>query len=287
MRLLDSHAHLGAPELALRVQDLLDRARAAGVVGVVVVGAGYGVGPNGVAVALAEEHRDVFATVGVHPHDAAEWGEIAEQAIDGWASAKEVCAIGECGLDYWYERSPRDVQRECLRAQIRLARAYHKPLVIHVRPSRDSRDAFDDILAIFDDEGADQCGGVIHCFTGDEPFARACLERDFDISFSGILTFKAADDLRDVARALPLERLMIETDSPLLAPVPHRGKRNEPALVVEVARCLAEVRGIAVDEIAECTTERACLRFGLELSPAPPRATMRKTAGGAAEEPRE
>ena len=154
------------------------------------VGAGYGVGANAGAVMLAGENAGIWASVGVHPHDAAEWSVIAETALDGWLSHSRVVAVGECGLDYWYEHSPRDAQAEALRAQIRIARAVAKPLVIHVRPSRDTRDAFDEILAIFDDAGAERVGGVIHCFTGDLPFARECLARGFDISFSGILTFK-------------------------------------------------------------------------------------------------
>src|SRR5262245_51109104 len=183
------------------------------------IGAGYGVGNNAGAVMLAQENAGVFASVGVHPHDAAEWSPLAETALDGWLAHERVVAVGECGLDYWYEHSPRDAQHEALAAQIRIARAADRPLVIHVRPSRDTRDAFDDILGIFDAHGADAVGGVIHCFTGDLPFANDALARGFDISFSGILTFKNADELRDVARKLPLERLLVETDTPLLAPV--------------------------------------------------------------------
>jgi len=269
MTWLDSHAHIGSPDLANDADAILARAREAGVIGVVAVGAGYGIGPNGIAVSLAETHSDVWATVGVHPHDAAEWSAIAHQAIDGWLAHPRVHAVGECGLDYWYERSPRDEQRECLRAQIRLAAQTRKPLVIHVRPSRDSRDAFDDLLRIFDEESAHESGGVIHCFTGDEPFARECLARDFDISFSGILTFKNAGELRDVARKLPLERLMIETDSPLLSPEPHRGSRNEPARIARVAECLGELHGKSAEEIGELTAERASERF--RLGPLAPR----------------
>lgn len=264
MRLFDSHAHLGAPELLAEAPEMLDRARESGVIGVIAVGAGYGVGANGGAVALADLHDDVWATTGIHPHDAEEWDERAERAIDGWLGHDRVVAVGECGLDYWYEHAPRDAQRECLRGQIRMARASDLPLVIHVRASRDSRDAFDELLEIFDDEGAERAGGVIHCFTGDAPFAEACLARGFDISFSGILTFKNADDLRDVARALPLDRLLIETDSPLLAPVPHRGRRNEPAWVGRVAECIAELHGRPATAVAELTAERACHAFGIE-----------------------
>jgi len=263
VRLFDSHAHLGAPELFPEAGALLERARESGVVGVIAVGAGYGVGPNGAAVALAEQHPDVWASAGVHPHDAKEWDALAAQAIDGWLAHSRVVAVGECGLDYWYEYSPREAQRECLRAQIGLAHAHALPLVLHVRPSRDTRDAFEDLLQIFDEAGAERAGGVIHCFTGDRRFAEDCLARNFDISFSGILTFKNADDLRDVARALPLERLMIETDSPLLAPVPRRGKRNEPSFLAHVATCLAELRGVTPDVIADATAERARARFGL------------------------
>ena len=257
MSLFDSHAHLGSPELSGEARELMERARAAGVEGVIAVGAGYGVALNAAAVALAEEHPDVWATVGVHPHDAREWNELACRALDGWLGHERVQAVGECGLDYWYEHSPREEQRECLRGQIVLARTHDLPLVIHVRASRDSRDAFDDLLAIFDQSGAEAAGGVIHCFTGDLPFAEACLARGFDISFSGILTFKNAEALREVARALPVERLLVETDSPLLAPAPYRGRRNEPAFVALVAECLAELHGQSPESMAERTAERA------------------------------
>ena len=266
MRLFDSHAHIGSPELEPQADSILERARDAGVAGVIAVGAGYGVGPNGVAVSLAERHRDVWATVGVHPHDASEWNELARQAIDGWLLHERVQAVGECGLDYHYDRSPREQQRSCLRAQIELARAHEKPLVIHVRASQGSRDAYDDLLRIFDDAGADQCGGVIHCFTGDRRLADDCMARGFDLSFSGILTFKNAAELRDVARRLPLERLLVETDSPLLAPVPHRGRRNEPAYVGHVVQCLAELLGLSPAKVAQSTTEQACRAFGIKLA---------------------
>lgn len=264
MTLFDSHAHLGSPELLPEADALLERARAAGVSGVIAVGAGYGVAMNAGAVALAQQHGDVWATAGVHPHDASEWNELAERAVDGWLAHERVVAVGECGLDYWYEHSPRDAQRACLRAQVRLARAADLPLVIHVRPSRDSRDAFDDLLEVFDAEGAERAGGVIHCFTGDRPFADACLARGFDVSFSGILTFKNAEELREVARGLPLERLLVETDTPLLAPVPHRGRRNEPAFVAHVARCLAGLHGRSLEYVAEATAARTRAAFRID-----------------------
>jgi TatD DNase family protein len=263
VNLFDSHAHIGAPELLAEAPGMIARAKAAGVTGMLAIGAGYGVGNNAGAVMLAQEHPGVWASVGVHPHDASEWGPLAATALDGWLAHERVVAIGECGLDYFYAHSPREAQRAALAAQIRIARAASRPLVIHVRPSRDSRDAFTELAEIFDEAGAERVGGVIHCFTGDLPFAREMLARDFDISFSGIVTFKNAGELRDVARALPLERLMIETDAPLLAPVPHRGKRNEPAWVALVAQCLAELFARTPDEIAERTAERARARFRL------------------------
>ncbi|HTO69896.1 MAG TPA: TatD family hydrolase [Myxococcota bacterium] len=266
MKLFDSHAHVGAPDLLAEAPALIARAKEAGVAGMLAIGAGYGVGANAGAVMLAQEHPGVWAAVGVHPHDASEWSPLAETALDGWLAAVRVVAVGECGLDYFYEHSPRDAQREALAAQIRLARAAARPLVIHVRASRGSRDAYEDLVRIFDAEGAERAGGVIHCFTGDLALAHACLERDFDVSFSGILTFKNAGELRDVARALPLDRLMIETDTPLLAPIPHRGKRNEPAWVARVAECLAEVHGRSAEEIAERTDARARARFRLEAA---------------------
>lgn len=264
MTLFDSHAHLGAPELWVEAGDVLDRARDADLVGVIAVGSGYGLERNAHAVALASEHADVWATVGVHPHEATLWDERAARALTGWLSHPQVVAVGECGLDYWYENSPRDAQRACLRDHVRLAHEVKLPLVLHVRPSRSSRDAFDDLLRILDEEGADRAGGVMHCFTGDARFAADCLERGFDISFSGILTFKNASELREVATGLPLERLLVETDSPLLAPQPLRGKRNEPAFVAHVVECLADLRGKSFENVAARTAERARHTFRLD-----------------------
>ena len=264
--LFDSHAHLGAPDLYGEAADILERARRVGVEGVIAVGAGWGVSQNAYAVALADDHADVWATTGLHPHDASQWNGVAERAIDGWLNHPRVVAVGECGLDYWYEHSPRDAQRECLRAQIALSIRRELPLVIHVRASRGARDAFEELLRIFDEENADRAGGVIHCFTGDLPFARECLGRGFDISFSGIITFPSAGELREVAAALPLERLLVETDSPLLAPVPHRGRRNEPAYLAPVVDCLAELQGATVEATGACTAERARHVFGIAPS---------------------
>jgi TatD DNase family protein len=267
VKLFDSHAHIGAPELLAEAPAMIARARAAGVEGMIAIGAGYGIGANAGAVMLAEENRGVWASVGVHPHDASEWSSLAETALDGWLAHERVVAVGECGLDYYYGHSPRDAQREALAAQIAIALAADRPLVIHVRPSQGSRDAYDELLEIFDREGAARAGGVIHCFTGDLPFARECLARGFDISFSGILTFKNASELRDVAKQVPLERTLVETDTPLLAPIPHRGKRNEPAWVARVVETLAEIHGRPADEIAALTFARARETFRLGTGP--------------------
>jgi TatD DNase family protein len=268
VKLFDSHAHLAAPELLAEEAGVLRRAREAGLVGVVAVGAGYGADGQRGAVQLAERHPDVWATAGVHPHDASTWCEEAERSVDGWLDHERVVAVGECGLDYWYENSPREQQRECLRGHIRLARGRGLPLVIHARSSRDTRDALEEMLEIFDDEGAEQSGGVIHCFTGDQRFAEDCLARSFQLSFSGIVTYKNAAELREVALATPLERTMIETDSPLLVPAPYRGKqrRNEPAWVARVAECLAELHGLEPAIIAERTAECAARTFRIELA---------------------
>jgi len=267
VKLFDSHAHLAAPELLAEGESVLERAREAGLVGVVAVGAGYGAEGQRGAVELAERHPDVWATAGVHPHDASQWCEEAERGVEGWLEHERMVAVGECGLDYWYENSPRELQQECLRGQIRIARARGLPLVIHARSSRDTRDALEEMLEIFDDEGAERAGGVIHCFTGDQRFAQDCLARGFQLSFSGILTFKNATELREVALATPLDRTMIETDSPLLVPAPYRGKRkrNEPAWVARVAECLAELHGHEPATIAERTAKCAARTFGIEL----------------------
>lgn len=264
MRLFDSHAHVGAPDLRPESDALLDRARAVGVTGLIAVGPGYGLDENEGALELAARHADVWATVGVHPHDASLWSTAARSRIEQWLTRPRVVAVGECGLDYWYEHSPRESQRECLRGQIRLARSARLPLVIHVRAAQGRRDAFEDLLTIFDEEGADRAGGVIHCFTGDLPLAQACLDRGFDISFSGILTFRNASALREVAASLPLDRLLVETDTPLLAPAPHRGRRNEPAWVREVVDCLATLHDSSSEAVAERTTDRAHHAFRLD-----------------------
>lgn len=255
--LIDSHCHLDFEDFGPAVTEVIDRARAVGVRWLVTIGSGRGLDSAPAAVALAHAHPDVVATVGIHPHDAKLVTDDALNTLAHLARDSRVVAIGEIGLDYHYEHSPRAVQREAFRKQVRLARTVGKPIVVH------TRSAPDDTLDVLRQERAEDVGGVIHCFTESESFARAVLDMGFDISFSGIVTFKNADDLRAVARTIPLDRMMLETDAPYLAPVPHRGKRNEPAFLVHTAAHLASTLNIPVDELRQRTTETAIRRFGL------------------------
>ncbi len=252
--LIDSHCHLDQDAFDDDRAAVIARARAAGVGRMITVGAGGPLASNHAAVALAEGDPDVFAAVAVHPHDASDitddtWDELRRL----WAHPK-VVAVGETGLDYYYEHSPAEVQQRHLRRFVREAGRAGLPLVIHCR------DAFPDLLRIFAEEDAAAVGGVIHCFSGTPEEAEACLALGFALSFSGIVTFKTADRLREVVRRTPLDRILIETDAPFLAPIPHRGKRNEPALVRSVAEEVARVLGMELAEVARLTianTERA------------------------------
>ncbi len=210
------------------------------------------------AVALADAHRDVVATVGIHPHDAVHATDAALESMASLARRERVVAVGEVGLDYHYDHSPREAQREAFRRFVALAKAVKKPLVIHTRA------APGDTLAILRDEGARDVGGVIHCFSEDAAFARAAMDLGFDISFSGIVTFKKSDDLRAAAKTVPLDRMLIETDAPYLAPMPFRGKRNEPAYLARTAAHLANTLGLAERDLRRATTANALRRFGLD-----------------------
>lgn len=255
--LIDSHCHLDMDELAGDREAVLRRAAAAGVAAMVTIGAGGPLAANDAAVGLAEAHPQVFATVGVHPHEAAlVTGEVLS-SIARRAAHPKVVGIGETGLDYHYEHSPRPAQQSALRSFVAVARRTNLPLVVHLRS------ADDDAATILREERAGEVGGVIHCFSGDAASARRFLDLGFHLSFSGILTFKNADALREAARITPVDRLMVETDAPFLAPVPHRGRRNEPALVVLTAATLAEVRGEALERVAAATRENTRRLFRL------------------------
>jgi TatD DNase family protein len=259
---LDSHCHITADEFAEDRAEVLDAASADGVEAFIAIGSGYGVGPNARAVALAESDSRVFAAVGVHPHEARELDDEGRAKLRTWLEAPRVVALGECGLDYHYMNSPREVQRPVLAEQLALARERDVPVSVHVRG--DEPDAFGEFLEIWLSEGGGALEGVLHCYTGSEAFARRALDAGLLVSFSGILTFKNASDLRDVARALPLDRLLVETDAPLLAPQGFRGRRNEPARVAQVGEVLAETRGIPLEDVARATTRNARRLFRLD-----------------------
>lgn len=250
--LVDTHCHLDPQYFPRGPEEVLDRAREAGVSGFVVIGVGADLGPARGAVALARRIPErAGAAVGVHPHDAQSLDDAAYAELARLAAEPEVVAIGEIGLDYHYDHSPREVQRAAFARLVGLARATRKPIVIH------TRNAPADTLDILEREGARDVRGVIHCFSEDRAFATKALDLGFDLSFSGIVTFKSSVAIQDVAQWAPLERILVETDSPYLAPVPKRGKPNEPAYVVYTARRVAELRGLAFEALAEATTVNA------------------------------
>ena len=288
---VDSHCHIDGAEYDADREEVIARAHAAGVATMLNVGTGDPhSGAFERAVELAETHTDIYAAVGVHPHDAKLFDDRAEQRLLDLAKQnRRVIAWGEIGLDYHYDHSPRDVQREVFERQLRLARSLDLPVIIH------SREANDDTIAILREEMPGGTGGrgprrgspagvidspanhaqdarattklntsgVLHCFGGSLEMATSAIALGFFISFAGNLTFKKAEDLREIARQLPLDRLLIETDCPYLTPVPFRGKRNEPARVVETARCLAELHGKELLEIGRVTSENFEKLFGV------------------------
>lgn len=266
---LDSHCHLTADRYAEDRSEVIERARAAGVDTLIAIGSGYGIEGNAQAVALAESDPAIHATVGVHPHEAAELDDALRARLREWLAHPEVVALGECGLDYHYMNSDRDVQRSVFAEQVRWARELDIPVTIHVRG--DEPNAYEELLDIWQAEGGDGLDAVLHCYTGSREFALRAVDAGFRVSFSGILTFKRSEDLRETARALPLDRLMVETDAPFLAPQGQRGKRNEPAWVTLVGEVLAQLHGRPVEEIARTTTENARRFFrlpGHESAPA-------------------
>ena len=249
MRLVDGHCHLEPREYP-DVPGVLSRMAAAGVVHAVVVGQFHAPGDFGHALDVARKHPDrLTATLGIHPHEAARATEADFAFLEETCRLPEVHAVGEAGLDFYYNRSPRDVQDAVFRRQCALTRVVNKPLVVHVR------DAHAECAEVLRSEKPTP--GVIHCFTGDLTAARTYLDLGFDLSISGVLTYKKTEGLAEAVRFAPLERLLVETDSPYLAPVPYRGKQNEPAYVVETGRKLAELKGVDVERAAEATTAAA------------------------------
>ena len=257
---VDTHCHLDTQYFEDGGAAALARAQAAGVCAFVVVGVGKDLSPAHHAIDLARTHAICSAAVGVHPHDATSLTDALYEELVPLAHAGEVVAIGEIGLDYHYDHSPRDIQKQTFAKLIALAREVKKPIVIH------TREAAEDTLAILESENARDVGGVIHCFSEDRAFAERALDLGFDLSFSGIVTFKGAKSIHEVAAWAPHDRIMIETDSPYLAPVPMRGKACEPAYVVHTAKRVAELRHESLEKIAELTTANAIRRFGPRMA---------------------
>ncbi len=254
LRIIDTHCHLNHERLYEARAALIDRAREAGVT--TIVNVGFNMASSLQAVEIAEEGiGDCWAVIGVHPHDAAEFGPEAEAELVRLAQHPRVAAIGEIGLDYYRDLSPRDLQERAFRAQIRVARECELPVVIHCR------EAYADTLAILADEGAGDLGGVMHCWAGTAAHSQQTVAIGLALGIGGTLTFKNAANVRSAAADAPLESLLLETDAPYLAPTPHRGEQNEPAYTRLVAERLAELRGLELSEIARLTTANALRVF--------------------------
>jgi TatD DNase family protein len=255
--IIDSHCHLDFEEYGIDRAATLARARAAGLVSMICIGSGRDLKSARAAVALAAEEPDIFATVGIHPHDVTHMSPDDWEELDKLARAPRVVGVGETGLDFHYDYSPRDQQREAFRRFLRLCHGSSQPVVCHVR------EAHGEAQEILRQEGVPQRGGVIHCFTSGPEDARIYLELGMHLSFSGILTFKNAGEIRAAAQLCPLDRILVETDAPYLAPLPHRGKRNEPAYIVHTLEQLALVKGLEVAEVAAATTTNTRALFQL------------------------
>jgi TatD DNase family protein len=252
---VDSHAHLEGKQFATDREQVIARAREAGVTNIVAIGNGDGPVNFDCGIQLAEKYDFMYATIGIHPHEARLADEAAFDRMQQLARHPKIIAWGEIGLDYYYDHSPRETQQQVFSKQMELAAAAKLPIVIHCRPSEGSDNAWEDCLRLIDDQWAPHgLGGILHCFTGNWPQANRALDMGFMISFAGNVTFPKAQQIRDAAMQVPLDRMLIETDSPYLAPVPHRGKRNEPAFVKETARKLGELRGRTLEAVGEQTS---------------------------------
>jgi TatD DNase family protein len=259
LALVDSHAHLDRREYAEDLEAVVARAKAAGLSRVVNIGLWRAPGDFGDALALAEKEPAYFAaTIGVHPHESVDVPEADWATLEELAHDPRIVAVGETGLDFHYDHSPREVQEAAFRRSVRIAKAARKPLVIHLREA-------DEVCAtVLEEEGLPEAGGVMHCFTGGRARAERWLAMGLHLSIAGVVTFKNADELREAVRHAPKDRVMVETDCPFLAPIPFRGKRNEPAYVAHVAAKVAELWGVSVEEAGEITSANARRFFGLD-----------------------
>ncbi|HWX93442.1 MAG TPA: TatD family hydrolase [Terriglobales bacterium] len=261
---IDSHAHLEGHRYEADREAVIARAREAGVETIVAIGNGDGPVNFDCGILLAEKYEFIYATIGIHPHEARLADRAALDRMEQLAKRPKVIAWGEIGLDYYYDHSPREVQQRVFVEQMELARSANLPIVIHCRPSDSNEDAWDDCLRLIQEQwAASGLGGILHCFTGNTAQAKRALGMGFMVSFAGNVTFPKAQQIRDAALAVPLERVLIETDSPFLAPVPYRGKRNEPAFVKEVARQVGELRGLSAEEVGLRTAENFYRFFSL------------------------
>lgn len=253
--LFDTHAHLNAIQYEEDVVEVIERAKSEGVTHIVVVGFDHDTIKR--AMELTEQYDMIYAAVGWHPVDAIDMTDDDLKWIKELASHPKVVAIGEMGLDYYWDKSPKDVQKEVFRKQIQLAREVQLPIIIH------NREATEDVIKILEEEKASEVGGIMHCFTGSLEVAKQCMEMNFYISFGGPVTFKNAKKPKEVAIEIPMDRLLIETDCPYLTPHPFRGKRNEPSYVKYVAEQIATLKGVSVEEIGRQTSDNAMRLFGI------------------------
>jgi TatD DNase family protein len=267
---IDSHAHLEGKRYDADRDQVLARAKQSGIVAYLAIGNGDGPDTADCGIQLAEkyngkpEYPEIWTSVGIHPHEASLANDNAYARLADWALHPRVIAWGEIGLDYFYDHSPREAQKAVFLQQMELAKAAKLPLIIHCRPSDNSENAWDDCLAFISEHWAPSgLGGVLHCFTGTVEHAQRGLDLGFMISFAGNITFPKAQNIRDAAKMVPLDRMLIETDSPYLAPIPHRGERNEPAFVKEVAAQIGTLRGQAAEIIGRQTAENFCRFFAL------------------------
>jgi TatD DNase family protein len=261
---VDSHAHLDGKQFQADREQVIARAREAGVETIVAIGNGDGPGTLDCGIQLAAKYDFMYATVGIHPHEAKLANDAAFAEMEQLARRAKVIAWGEIGLDYFYDHSPRDVQQNVFITQMKLACAAKLPIVIHCRPSNNSEDAWEDCLNLISAHWRSSgLSGILHCFTGEWKYAKRALDMGFMISFAGNVTFPKAQRIREAAKQVPFDRMLIETDCPYLAPVPHRGQRNEPAFVKETARQIAELRGMPLEDVARQTTRNFCRFFSL------------------------
>jgi len=258
---IDSHAHLEGKQFAHDREQVIVRAREAGVTNILAIGNGDGPVNFDCGIQLAEKYDFMYATIGIHPHEAKLADQAAFDRMAQLARRPKVIAWGEIGLDYFYDHSPRETQKQVFTRQMELAAAAKLPIVIHCRPSDGSDNAWRDCLQLIHDQWAPRgLGGILHCFTGNWTQAKRALDMGFMISLAGNVTYPKAQQIRDAALQVPLDHMLIETDSPYLAPIPHRGKRNEPAYVIETAAKLGELRGLSREEVGE-QTSRNFYRF--------------------------